>query len=306
MFEDDGHIDYSSYDRAQLEEALSGIDRDQYPKNYQNLVHELSTRPAPPPGRDPPKRMPRADGFDMKSGNPALRATTFDGLPVSDNPMTLSGTINKTAMLLALVLAGAGWAWNVYFTSQRIEDVLPLVWFGSLAGFAVAIITIFNKQIAAYTAPGYAFLEGLALGGLSALYEARQPGIAIQAVGLTFGVFVVMLGVYRFKLIKVTEHFIAGVTAATGGIAILYLVDLVLMYFGHPVAMIHEGGVWGITFSLFVIAIAALNLVMDFDFIAKGVAQRSPKYMEWYSAFGLVVTLVWLYLEILRLLGRRR
>jgi len=300
----DGNIDYSKYGRPELEDALSRIDRNLWPKNYANLTRELAKRPPPPP--DPPARKDSAGGNLMKSGNPALSASTFDGLAVSDNPMTLSGTINKTAMLLALVLAGAGWAWNTYFQSQRIEDVLPLVWLGSLAGFLVAIVTIFNKKIAAYTAPAYALLEGLAVGGLSALYEARHPGIAIQAVGLTFGVLAVMLVAYRFELIKVTDHFIAGVTAATGGIAILYLIDLVLMYFGHPVAMIHDSGAWGIAFSLFVVVIASLNLVMDFDFIAKGIAQRSPKYMEWYSAFGLVVTLVWLYLEILRLLGRRR
>ncbi len=244
--------------------------------------------------------------MDMKSGNPALSANTFDGLAASDNPMTLSGTINKTAMLLALVLAGAGWVWNAYFATHRIEDIAPLLWLGSIGGLVVALVTIFCKQAAPYTAPAYALLEGLAVGGLSALYEARQPGIAIQAVGLTFGVLTVMLVVYRLGLIRVTEHFKAGVVGATGGIAILYVVDLALTFFGHPVAMIHEGGPWGIAFSLFVITIAALNLVMDFDFIAKGVARRSPKYMEWYSAFGLVVTLIWLYLEILRLLGKRR
>lgn len=242
----------------------------------------------------------------MKSGNPALSASTFDGLAASDNPMTLSGTINKTAMLLALVLAGAAWVWGTYFASHRIEDILPYLWVGTFGGLLVAFVTIFNKQVAPYTAPAYAALEGLAVGGISALYEARQPGIAIQAVGLTFAVLIVMLAAYRFQLIKVTEHFKAGVAAATGGIALLYVVDLALMYFGHPVAMIHEGGAWGIAFSLFVIFIAALNLVMDFDFIAKGVEQRSPRYMEWYSAFGLVVTLIWLYLEILRLLAKRR
>ncbi len=244
--------------------------------------------------------------MDMKSGNPALSTKTFDGLAASDNPMTLSGTINKTAILLALVFAGAGWVWNIYFTSHRVEDVLPYLLAGSIGGLLLAFATIFFKQAAPYTAPVYAVVEGLAIGGLSALYEARQPGVAIQAVGLTFGILIVMLAAYRLQLIKVTEHFKAGVAGATGGIAILYLVDLVLMGFGHPVTMIHDGGGWGIAFSLFVIVIAALNLVMDFDFIATGVAQRSPKYMEWYSAFGLVVTLVWLYLEILRLLGKRR
>lgn len=300
----DGDIDYSKYGRPELEDALSRIDRDLWPKNYANLTRELANRP--PPTAPPLKAKASANSDAMKSGNPALTASTFDGLAASDNPMTLSGTINKTAMLLALVLAGAGWTWNVYFASQRIDDVLPYLGIGSLGGLLVAIVTIFNKPIAAYTAPAYAVLEGLAVGGLSALYEARHPGIAIQAVGLTFGILTVMLIAYRFELIKVTDHFKAGVTAATGGIALLYLVDLVLMYFGHPVAMIHGSSAWAIVFSLFVIFIASLNLVMDFDFIAKGVTQRSPRYMEWYAAFGLVVTLVWLYLEILRLLGKRR
>src|SRR5579863_3887617 len=307
----DGDIDYSTFERPQLEEALTNIDRDRYPNNYQNLVRELSIRPAPAnpsPSSNAGLSESKAgkDGMDMKSGNPALSAKTFDGLAASDNPMTLSGTINKTAMLLALVVAGGGWVWKMYFASQQAGDILPYLWAGSLGGLVVALVTIFKKPVAPYTAPVYAVLEGFAVGGISALYESHQPGIALQAVGLTFTIFVVMLVAYRFQLIRVTEHFKAGVVGATGGIAILYVVDLVLMYLGHPVAMIHEGGVWGIAFSLFVIVIAALNLVMDFDFIAKGVAQRSPKYMEWYSAFGLVVTLIWLYLEILRLLGKRR
>jgi uncharacterized YccA/Bax inhibitor family protein len=244
--------------------------------------------------------------MDMKSGNPALSAKTFDGLEISDQPMTLSGTINKTAMLLALVLVGAGWVWNIYFASHRAQDIAPYIWGGSIGGLLLALATVFFKRTAPFSAPLYALLEGLAIGGLSALYESSRPGIAIQAVGLTLATLAAMLLVYRFELIKVTEHFKAGLAAATGGIAILYVVDLVLTYFGHPVAMINAGGVTGILFSLFVIAIAALNLVMDFDFIAKGVAQQSPRYMEWYSAFGLVVTLVWLYLEILRLLAKRR
>ena len=301
----DGDIDYSKYGRAELLDALSSIDRNLWPRNYANLTRELASRP---PLADAPAAAPaRARGSDaLKSGNPALSASTFDGLAASDDPMTLAGTLNKTAMLLALVLAGAGWVWNVYFTSRQLADIGPLVLLGSLAGLALGIVTIFNKRLAGYLAPAYAALEGLAVGGISALYESHHPGIAIQAIGLTFGILLTMLVVYRTGLIKVTARLQAGVVGATGGIALLYLADLVLMYFGHPVTLIHEGGPWGIAFSLFVICIAALNLVMDFDFIAKGVAQRAPKYMEWYAAFGLIVTLVWLYLEILRLLGRRR
>jgi len=242
----------------------------------------------------------------MKSGNPALSSKTFDGLEASDNPMTLSGTVNKAAMLLTLVLIGAMWVWNIYFTSHRMDDITPYLWVGVLGGLVVSLVTIFNKPISPYTSPVFAVLEGFAIGGISAMYETRQPGIALQAVGLTFGTLACMLAAYRFQIIKVTENFKMGVVAATGGIAILYLVDMVLMFFGHPVSMIHEGGVMGIGFSLIVVGIAALNLVMDFDFIANGVAQRNPKYMEWYSAFGLVVTLVWLYLEIIRLLSKRK
>ena len=242
----------------------------------------------------------------MKSGNPALSSNTFDGLEVSDNPMTLSGTVNKTVILLTLVLIGAMWVWNLYFATQQVEDITPYLWIGSLGGLALALVTIFKKALSPYTSPVYAVLEGFVVGGVSAMYDARYPGIALQAVGLTFGTLACMLAIYRFQIIKVTDNFKMGLVAATGGIALLYVVDMVLMYFGHPVSMIHEGGAIGIGFSLVVVCIAALNLVMDFDFIAKGVAQRNPKYMEWYSAFGLVVTLVWLYLEIIRLLGKRK
>jgi len=220
--------------------------------------------------------------------------------------MTLPGTINRTAMLLALVLIGAAWVWNLYFASHQIATVTPYLWIGAVGGLLVALVTIFNKAAAPYTAPVYALLEGFAIGAISAIYEVRQPGIAMQAVGLTFCTFACMLAAYRFQVIRVTEKFKLGLVGATGGIAILYLIDMVLMAFGHPIAMIHEGGALGIGFSLVVVGIAALNLVMDFDFISQGVAQRSPRYMEWYSAFALVVTLVWLYLEIIRLLGKRR
>jgi uncharacterized YccA/Bax inhibitor family protein len=242
----------------------------------------------------------------MQSGNPVLSDKTFAGVGASDNPMTLSGTINKTAILLALVLIGAGWVWNLYFAAHQTDAVLPYLVVGTIGGLIAALITAFKPTAAPYTAPLYSLLEGFALGGISALYEAQQPGIAIQAVGLTMGTMLCMLAAYRFQIIKVTESFKIGVAAATGGIFLLYVVDLILGFFGHHVAMIQQGGTWGIVFSLFVVCIAALNLVMDFDFIAQGVAQRSPKYMEWYSAYALMVTLIWLYLEILRLLAKRK
>ncbi len=242
----------------------------------------------------------------MKSGNPALNKSTFAGLEAGEEPMTLGGTVNKTAMLLALVGITAVWTWGRFFESGNAAEVLPQMWVGILGGLVVALITIFNKRIAPYTAPAYALLEGLAIGGVSAFYEARFPGIVLQAVGLTFGTLLCLLAAYRSGLIRATENFKLGVVAATGGIALLYLVDLVLLFFGHPIGFIHEGGTYGILFSVFVVVIAALNLVLDFDFIESGVAHGAPKYMEWYGAFGLLVTLIWLYLEILRLLAKSR
>ena len=168
----------------------------------------------------------------------------------------------------------------------------------------MAIITVFKKQWAAVSAPIYALLEGLAMGGISSIFEARFPGIVIQAVGLTFGTLLCLLLAYKSGMIRATENFKMGVVAATGGIFIVYLVSWVLGMFGVGIPFIHESGLIGIGFSLFVVVIAALNLVLDFDFIESGAAQGAPKYMEWYAAFGLMVTLIWLYLEILRLLAK--
>jgi uncharacterized YccA/Bax inhibitor family protein len=158
----------------------------------------------------------------------------------------------------------------------------------------------------AFTAPIYALLEGLFLGGISAIFEAQYPGIVIQAVSLTFGTLFCLLLAYRSGIIKVTENFKLGVAAATGGIALIYLATLVLGLFGVRMPFIHESGLIGIGFSLFVVVIAALNLVLDFDFIESGAKSGAPKYMEWYAAFGLMVTLIWLYIEILRLLAKLR
>jgi uncharacterized YccA/Bax inhibitor family protein len=175
---------------------------------------------------------------------------------------------------------------------------------GLVGGFIVALVTIFKKNWAAFTAPLYALFEGLMLGALSATLEARYPGIAIQAVGLTFGTLLAMLIAYSSGLIKPTQKFKTGVIAATGGIALLYLATMGLGFFGVHIPYIYGNGLVGIGFSLFVVVIAALNLVLDFDLIQSGVASGAPKYMEWYCAFGLLVTLVWLYIEMLRLLSK--
>ena len=244
----------------------------------------------------------------MRTANPALNAKTFTGLAraTDANAMTIQGTVNKTALLLLLVLFTSSWTWNLYFSAGDPAVVMPWVFGGLIGGFIVALVTVFKKQWALLTAPMYALLEGLALGGISAIFEARFPGIVIQAVGLTFGTLFCLLMAYKSGMIKVTENFKLGVVSATGAIALFYVVSFLLSMFGIPIPFIHGSGIIGIGFSLFVVGIAALNLVLDFDFIENGAARGVPQYMEWYAAFGLIVTLIWLYIEILRLLSKLR
>ncbi|MFA7677163.1 MAG: Bax inhibitor-1/YccA family protein [Candidatus Omnitrophota bacterium] len=236
----------------------------------------------------------------MRSGNPALRDNVFSGLSSSDssNAMTIQGTVNKAFILLVLTFLSASWAW------ANSSKAVSFVWPAAIAGFIVALVTVFKKEWSPVTSPVYALLEGVFLGAVSALFEKSYPGIVMQAVGLTFGVLFCLLAVYKSGIIKVTERFKLGVVAATGGIALFYLASIVAGFFGVRFSFIYGGGVLGIGFSLFVVAIASLNLVLDFDFIEKGSQRQIPKYMEWYGAFGLMVTLVWLYLEILRLLAK--
>ena len=245
----------------------------------------------------------------MRSGNPAFKPSTFLDLgtgtvtDIRGGAMTLNGTVNRTAMLLVLTLAGALYTWNIFFSGGG-ANLMPYALVGGIGGFVVAMVTIFKKTWAPITAPLYAALEGLFIGAISAVFEQRHPGVVIQATALTFGTLAALLIAYRSGLIKATENFKLGVVAATGGIALLYLVNIVMGFFGHSMPFIHDSGWVGIAFSGFVVVIAALNLVLDFDMIEQGVQQGAPKYMEWYAAFGLLVTLVWLYLEILRLLSK--
>src|SRR5687767_7839187 len=218
----------------------------------------------------------------MRTTNPALNSKTFENVGRAEGApaMTLEGTVNRTAFLLLILMATATWTWMEAFIGAPIEKYL---WVGGLGGLAVGLVTIFAPGIARITAPLYAALEGLALGALSAIYEAQFKGIVIQAVALTFGVLVALLIVYRARIIPVTQNFKLGVCAATGAIFIFYIVALGLQAFaGVRIGMLHEGSVLGIAFSLFVITIAALNLVLDFDFIEQGVEQGAPKHMEWY------------------------
>ncbi|HXE07044.1 MAG TPA: Bax inhibitor-1/YccA family protein [Acidobacteriaceae bacterium] len=251
----------------------------------------------------------------IKTSNPALGKDTFNDFAntalddaTHAGHMTLSGTVNKTGVLLVCTMATAAWTWHQFTRTRQFDDVAALVLTGVLMGFVVAMITIFKKDWSPITAPIYAALEGLALGGLSAVTEMHYPGIGIQAVSLTFGTLFVLLFLYRTGVIKVTEKLRLGIIAATGGIAAFYLIEIVMGLFGSGVhfAAINGSGALGIGFSVVVVGVAALNLVLDFDFIEQGIAVGAPKYMEWYGAFGIMVTLIWLYLEILRLLSKAR
>jgi len=242
----------------------------------------------------------------MRTANPALNTKTFErygSIAPSEGAMTINGTVHKTALLVLLALISASYVWKQFFI-QGPEAISALVWIGAIGGLIAALVTIFKMQWAAISAPVYAVLEGLFLGGISAMFEASFPGIVIQAVALTFGTLFALLFAYRSGLIKATENFKLGIVAATGGIFLVYVLSIVLGLFGINMPLIHSSGTVGILFSLFVVVIAALNLVLDFDFIERGAAHGAPRFMEWYAAFGLMVTLVWLYVEILRLLGK--
>jgi uncharacterized YccA/Bax inhibitor family protein len=250
----------------------------------------------------------------MQSSNPVLRENTFQGLFAEGDRMTLNGTIAKTGLLLFLAVVTGGWTWQRFGALAASGDVAgafaaiaPFMWGGLIAGFVLALASTFLRQWSGITAPLYAIAEGFALGGISAFMELRYPGIVLQAVMLTAGVLVIMLALYRTRIIRVTDKFRTGVVAATGAILLLYLVDMGLRAFTSiELPFIHESGLLGIGFSLLVVGLAALNLALDFDLIERGTQAGAPKYMEWYGAFALMVTLVWLYMEILRLLSKLR
>ncbi|MEO6489260.1 MAG: Bax inhibitor-1/YccA family protein [Ferruginibacter sp.] len=247
----------------------------------------------------------------FKSGNPALSENKFRDTVLADvvtheNAMTVKGTLNKFGFLFLMVLGTSFYSWKEFAEGG---NVVPLIWTGAIGGLVVAIIVTFKKQWSPYLAPLYALLEGLFIGAISSMYNSafaeKAPNLIINAVGLTFGVAIAMYLLYSFKIIKATEKFKSVVITATVGIAIFYVIVMALNMFGYDnMPFLHEGSAFGIIFSLFVVTIAALNLILDFDMIEKGSEMGAPKYMEWYGAFGLMVTIVWLYLEILRLLSK--
>ena len=236
-----------------------------------------------------------------RSGNPALSKRTFNNLKsTTGEVMTLDGTVNKTAMSLAILLFAA------YYTYSNA--IMDYVLIGLIGGFIVALVTIFKKEWSPITVPIYAVLEGLYLGGVSKMFgNMFEPGIVPQAICLTLGILIALLFAYKTKIIKVTENFKLGVFAATAGILVVYLISVLMSAFGGrglPIMDPTNTSMISIGFSLFVVGIASLNLVMDFDFIEQGVENGAPKYMEWYGAFGLLMTMIWLYLEILKLLAK--
>jgi uncharacterized YccA/Bax inhibitor family protein len=243
----------------------------------------------------------------MRSGNPVLSNSTFNDVSRSgySRPMTLAGVINRSVILLLLVAGTATGVWA--YSNSHPSVIYPMVMIGALGGFAVAMVTSFKREWSPVTSPVYAVLEGLFIGGISLVMEQRFPGLVLQAVLLTFGVMFALLAAYQTRIIRPSETFKSVIVGATFGIVIVYLVSMVMQLFFHTeIPMINGSGPVGIAFSLVVVGIAALNLVLDFDFIENGVASGAPKWMEWYAAFALTVTLVWLYIEILRLLSKMR
>lgn len=242
----------------------------------------------------------------MRSSNPILKDDTFTSaeLLADGAAMRLGGVVAKTSLALVVTIATAGVAWS-QLVGGRGPQIYPWIIGGLIGGLILSLITSFFPKASPWTTIPYAACEGLFLGAVSLAFETRYPGIVMNAVGLTFGTFAGLLAAYASGFIKATENFKLGIFAATMGIAMVYLANMLLRAFlGTSLPFIHDTGMIGIGFSLFVVVIAALNLVLDFDFIEKGVEHRAPRYMEWYAAFGLLVTLVWLYLEILRLLAK--
>jgi uncharacterized YccA/Bax inhibitor family protein len=243
----------------------------------------------------------------FKSGNPALSEKIFEKNRVlgTGETMTESGTLNKFGIMLILLVASAGFTWKAAYEGKQVVG-----WMigGAIVGVIIALVLAFRPQWSGYLAPIYALAEGFFLGAVSAYYNSAfaetAPNIIMQAVGLTFGVVIAMFALYRFGIIKATQKFKAIVFTATAGIALFYLITIVLRLFGIQMPFVHESTTMGIVFSLIVVGIAALNLIIDFDMIEQGVAMGAPKYMEWYGAFGLMVTIVWLYIEVLRLLSK--
>ena len=248
----------------------------------------------------------------FKSGNPTLSENKFRDTVISisnENSMSIRGTLNKFGFMLLMLMGSAFYSWKEFAESEGTSsNLMPIIWGGAIGGFVIALIISFKREWSPYLAPLYALLEGLFIGAISAMYNTIYDGIVLQAVGLTFSVGIGMYFLYAFRIIKANEKFRSILFSAMAGIAIFYLATFVLRLFhvdiDQSMPFINGGGIFGIGFSLIIVAVAALNLILDFDMIEQGAELGAPKYMEWYGAFGLMVTFVWLYLEILRLLSK--
>lgn len=248
-----------------------------------------------------------------QSSNPVFSNAVFDRIRTGTqgDRMTINGTVNKTGLMLLVLAFAAIFTWRKFFGAydyttpqEAFSAVSTWLLIGGIGGFITALVATFNPRRSAVAAPVYAVFEGLFLGGISAFFESMYPGLVMRAVALTFGVFFVMLLLYRSGKIRATGKFRMIVLAATGGIALVYLVSFIAGLFGANLGFLHDSSPLSIGISLVIVAVAALNLILDFDFIERGAAEGAPAYMEWYGAFGLMVTLIWLYLELLRLLSK--
>ncbi len=243
----------------------------------------------------------------FKGGNPAINEKVFNNITVASGAeiMTINGAMKKFGLMLIMVLGAASFSWGLYYQGYQ---VMPIAMGAMIGGFVLALIIIFKKTWAPYLALGYALLQGLFLGAISAVFEDafrdKYPGIVMQAVLLTFGVAIGMFALYYFRVIQATETFKRIVIGATIGIFFFYLVAMIMNLFGAQMPYLHSNGIMGIGISLVIVVIAAMNLILDFDLIEKGAENGAPKYFEWYCAFGLMVTIIWLYMEILKLLSK--
>jgi len=248
-----------------------------------------------------------------RTSNPIFGRNTFEkamSASYDEGTMTVRRTMNKTFLILLFVLASAFFTWQRFFEAYSpanplagMSSIKLYMAIGGIGGFIIAMIASFSPRKSGFLTPIYAILEGMFLGGISAMFEAQYPGLVIKAVSLTFAVFLGMLLIYQQRIIKVTGKFRKGMIAAIFGIMLVYLVGFISSLFGAPLTFLSGGGTFGLIFSLIVTGISAFSLLLDFDFIERSAQSGAPKYMEWFSVFGLLVSLVWLYVNILRLLS---
>ncbi|MCU0339473.1 MAG: Bax inhibitor-1/YccA family protein [Spirosomaceae bacterium] len=237
--------------------------------------------------------------------NPILNEKSFiksSQAGMMQGSMTVQGTVNKIILLGALVIGSAAGSWFLFLSNTNL--IMPSAIGGAIAGLIIAVILAFKQTLAPTLAPIYAVVEGVFVGAITLVFESRYPGIGISAALLTFAILAGMVGLYKAGVIRATPTFKRTIMAATAGVAIFYLVSMVLRMFGIQMPLIYDSGMFGIGFSLFVVGLAAFNLVLDLDRIEQGAEYGAPKYMEWYCAFGMIVTIVWLYMEVLRLLAK--